>query len=120
VFVKTVKLLRLALTFSPTSGCAIGVEILPVPLCKTLVYNPETYNAIFVYAILRFALIEIFCFYVIWSRKTYSCLLEFSLCLSKLTLIIIFAEPRDLLRFLNYRIDYSYSTALREDDPSII
>ena len=33
---------------------------------------------------------------------------------------IIFADPRDLLRFLNYRIDYSYSAALREDDPSII
>ena len=33
---------------------------------------------------------------------------------------IIFAEPRDLLRFLNYQVDYSYSAALREDDPSII
>ena len=33
---------------------------------------------------------------------------------------IIFAEPRDLLRFLNYQIDYSYSAALREDNPSII
>ena len=92
VFVESMKPLRLTLVFSPTTGCVIEAKILSTPLCKTVVYNPEAYNTIFVYAILRFALIKTFAFMLFWGYKTYSCLLEFSLCLSKLTLIIIFNE----------------------------
>ena len=69
VFVKSVKLLRLALTFSPTTGCVTGVGISPAPLCKTLAYNPEADKAIFIYAILRFALIEIFVFMLFGAAR---------------------------------------------------
>jgi F0F1-type ATP synthase membrane subunit c/vacuolar-type H+-ATPase subunit K len=69
VFVKYVKLLRLALTFSPTTGCVTGVGISPAPLCKTLAYNPEADKAIFIYAILRFALIEIFVFMLFGAAR---------------------------------------------------
>ena len=62
MFVKSAKLLGLALVFFPITGCAIGTGILFASLCKAVAYNPEADSAIFVYAILGFALIETFAF----------------------------------------------------------
>ena len=65
MFVKSAKLLGLALVFFPIKGCAIGTGILFASLCKAVAYNPEADRDIFIYAILGFALIETFAFILI-------------------------------------------------------
>ena len=64
LFVKAAKTVALGIVFLPLTGCAIGTGIIFASLLKSVSYAPDYEETLFNYAIMGFAFIETFGFFL--------------------------------------------------------
>jgi len=67
LFVKAAKVVALGIVFLPIAGCAIGTGLLFASLLKSVSYAPDYEEVLFNYAIIGFAFIETFCFFLFFA-----------------------------------------------------
>lgn len=64
LFVKAAKTVAIGIVFLPIAGCAIGTGIIFASLLKSVSYAPDYEEVLFNYAIIGFAFIETFSFFL--------------------------------------------------------
>ena len=62
LFVKSAKVLALAIVFLPLTGCALATGLIFASLVRGLSYSPEMEETMFNYTALGFAFVESFSF----------------------------------------------------------
>tara|TARA_B100000795_G_scaffold267093_1_gene251323 strand:+ start:1233 stop:1460 length:228 start_codon:yes stop_codon:yes gene_type:complete len=67
LFVKAAKVIALGIVFIPITGCAIATGILFASLLKSVSYAPDYEEVLFNYAIIGFAFVETFCFFLFFA-----------------------------------------------------
>jgi F0F1-type ATP synthase membrane subunit c/vacuolar-type H+-ATPase subunit K len=64
LFIKAAKTVAIGIVFLPITGCAIGTGIVFASLLKSVSYAPDYEEVLFNYAIIGFAFIETFSFFL--------------------------------------------------------
>lgn len=67
LFVKAAKVVAIGIVFFPITGCAIATGIIFASLLKSVSYAPDYEEVLFNYAILGFAFVETFSFFLFFA-----------------------------------------------------